>query len=106
MLKHHYNCVPNSPVLLLVLTAASSKSPDGTADKNPRIAQKRRKGPAVAQENIAKYKVRVVIWMVTSQISSVSVAGWVPKEWMRVQNISNIIWNGQRSPASYKKDIA
>lgn len=61
ILEHHHNCVLNSPVLLLVLTAASFKSPDRTVDKIPRIAQKRSEGPAVAQENKVKYKIGVLI---------------------------------------------
>jgi len=40
-----------------VLTAASSKYPGGTVDKNPRIAQKGSEGSAVAQKNIEKYKI-------------------------------------------------
>lgn len=60
ILEHHHNCVPNSPVLLLVLTAASSKSPNRTADKIPRIDQKGSEGPADAQENKTKYKTGVL----------------------------------------------
>lgn len=71
-----------------------------------RIAQKGSESSAVAQENIPKYKIGVVIRMVISQISSMSVAGWVPKKWMVAQNISNIVWNRECSPTSHERDIA
>lgn len=78
--NHHHNCVPRFPVLLLLaLRVAFSESPDGAADRNPVFAQKESKGPAVAQEYRAKYNIQVEIWMVTRQISRVSVAGWMPK---------------------------
>lgn len=45
----------------LALRVAFSESPDGAADRNSVFAQKESKGPAVAQEYKAKYKIQVEI---------------------------------------------